>query len=143
MYVLVGRGLGEAPPGIKILVRIWINSYRGALPITETLIIDKLSLLSKGAGPPSVGRWTSRSKYLGRTSSGNYLLRNWHLEKFGPGRGGSLADPVGWFVDSANWEAPFLILSNFDKAKGIGRLQILDPALPSQGKEYVEWFKVG
>jgi hypothetical protein len=129
---------------ITVVVQISINGPYGAvLSMAETLMIDKLSSLPTGVGPPNVGRWTSHSKYLGRTLSGNYLLRNYHLETFGPGRGGSLADPVGWFVDSFNWEAPFLILSNFDKAEGIGKLQILDQDLPSQAKEYVHWSKVG
>ena len=119
---------------ITVVIQIPINGPDGAVyPIAEKLIIDKLSSLPKGQGPPSPGRWTSHSKYLGRTLSGNYLLRNWNLENFGPDRGGSLADPVGWFVDSVNWDAPFLILSNFDKTDGlVAKLQILDPDLPSK-----------
>src|SRR5262245_765815 len=124
---------------IIVEVQIWINGAKGSVvPLQETLFIDKLSSLPAGAGPPNVGRWTSHSKYLGRTLSGNYLLRNYHLETFGPDRGGSLADPVGWFVDSADWKAPFLILSNFDKASEIGKLLLRDPDL---AKEYVHWRK--
>jgi hypothetical protein len=134
---------------ITVVVEISITG--SVLLKEEKLIIDKLSSLPKGAGPPSVGRWTSHSKYLGRTLSGNYLLRNYHLETFGPDRGGSLADPVGWFVDSDDWKDPFLILSNFDKVNEnvvafppttrFGKLRLRDPDLPPQDKEYVHWLR--
>jgi hypothetical protein len=127
-----------------IYIEISVNMPYGAVVSRwEALIIDKLSSLPKGGGSANVGRWTSHSRYLGRTLSGNYLLRNWHLETYGPDRGGSLADPVGWFIDSNDWDDPFLLLSNFDQTDGIGKLRREpdDPNLPSVAKAMVNWFK--
>jgi hypothetical protein len=129
---------------ITVMIQFEINGPDGnPFPMWEKLIIDKLSSLPKGQGPPSPGRWTSHTKYLGREPSGNYVLRNFHLETFGPKRGGSLADPVGWFVDSVNWDAPFLILSNFDKTEGYATLYtIRDPDMAARRtKGAAHWFK--
>ena len=124
---------------IYVVIQMQVNMV---VTRVERLIIDKQSSLPRGLGPPSAGHWTSHSKYLGQYTGGKYLLRNWHLEQFGPSRGGSLADPVGWFIDSNNWDAPFLILSNFDQRKGIGKLlRISYPDLPSLASDTVDWFK--
>jgi hypothetical protein len=110
----------------------------------ETLVIDRLA--------PQVskeklffGRWTSHSKYLGRTLSGNYYLRDWHLENVGPGI--SFADPVGFFLDSVNTDAAFLTLGNFlplKLASGYGDLLGLDlegTDLPMVDELRVRWIK--
>jgi hypothetical protein len=124
---------------VKVIVSHSRKSADGKVTLIDsTLIIDKLSSLPNGKEKAVVGKWTSHGKYLGRRESGNYRLWNWHLEKFGPDRGGSLADPVGWFVDSANWDEPFLLLSNFDQGKGIGKL-LIDTDPPTLEKQSVHW----
>ena len=120
---------------ISVVVQVSVNS---AVPMRdETLIIEKVATLSQGNAAPNLGRWTSHSRYLGRTMSGNYMLRNWNLENFGPGV--SLADPVALFLDSPDMQNPFLLLSNFDTGDGIGKLYVRDPDVPEQTKEYVHW----
>lgn len=135
---------------IKVGVKIWI----GSVPIIEQLIIDKPSSLPQGEGPPVLGHWTSHSKYLGRTLSGSYLLRkplalrrasvndlafegsDGVLKTWAPDDSGSLD---GWFFDSVNQEDPFLILNNFNTARGKGELHVRNPDLPD-ARGWVHWF---
>jgi hypothetical protein len=125
---------------IKVFVTISVEGPKNTVDVRdETLIIDKLSPPPNGIALPTPGLWTSHTKWLGRTLSGKYYLRNYHLEKFGPSRGNSLADPVGWFLDSPNLDDPFMILSNFDEGKGIGVLLRTDPDLPPLAKQSVHW----
>jgi hypothetical protein len=114
----------------KYLIKAWVSFPDGnggflTVPQFELLIIDEPSVLPQGKGPVSLGRWTSHSKYLGRYTSGKYVLRNLtrerrEFERHGLNPDHYAWDPVGWFVDSPDWEKPFLILKNFNDAKGIG-----------------------
>jgi hypothetical protein len=53
---------------ITVMIQFEINGPDGnPFPMWEKLIIDKLSSLPKGQGPPSPGRWTSHTKPRTRT----------------------------------------------------------------------------
>jgi hypothetical protein len=116
---------------IFVTIETWRDTESEPETKDELLVLETLAAVSADDGKSKiVGRWSSKSRYLGSDLWGNYYVRNVRTSLTNEARWSGVrlpSNPIGFFFDSQRGE-PFLVLAGIDPVRltvgngGDGRL---------------------
>lgn len=132
-------GVRKSKIPIKIKFDVDIPGRGYSMPFFETLYLDTLAPVSKNAQQAVFGRWTSDSKYIGRTRSGNYYVVH-EYDTYG------YPFPIAYFQDNDPQGFAFMALRGFLPQKlassGPGymiRWTRIGPGIPHSNLQWIRW----